>query len=1782
MKDERKTKAQLIDELNAIKQRLNKLEKLEQTYNDFNFKMSHCEEKYKFFLSNMNDLIVKVDREGRFLYASPSYCDVFGKTEEELIGNNFMPLVHEEDQETTRISFESTFTAPYKSYIEQRAYTKNGWRWFEWHDKAELNEHNEVVAIIGVGKDITERKLAEENLNESESILKTLVNSLPLNIILKDTESRIKYVNKYFSQFFNKPPEELIGKTLYDIYPQELAEKYRETDLQVINSGNTIENFEDHISSDSKPTKIEVIRSPFFNNSGKIQGIISISWDITEQKKAEEELIQSRALLKESQKIAHVGHYVFNAQTGNWISSDTLDSIFGIDERFPKNIEGWNNLLHPDCQDELIDYLTKFVIKEHHIFDKEYKIIRQTDKQTRWVHGLGKLKFDENGNTVEMFGTIQDITERKIIQLALEESETKFRTFFENTYMGIYRTSPDGKILLANNALIKMLGFSSIEELVERNLEDSNFDPGYDRKSFKYEMEVHGKVIGNEVKWQKKDGGFVWVRENAVAVRDKEGRITHYDGTVENITERKIAEDALKESEKRFRLLAENSTDLISRHSPDGKYIYTSPSFEKILGYKAEELYGKNPFDFLHKDDVEKVLLSLNHIISSKDIFTVESRFRKNDGNYTWLETTSKAIFDSVSEELIEIQTASRVITERKLNEIALKESEQLYRSLIDASPDAILVLDLFGNIRFLSNKTAELFEADNPEKFIGLNAFQWLEEKDKALKNFNSIINGNNQVDTEYHLYTTKNKKFIGEINASVLLDADDNSTGLVVTIRDITERKKVEDLLLQTQFSVDNARDAIFWINEDGSFIYVNDSACNSLGYTKEELLKMKTMDIDSNFDLKTRKELWDKVQREGSSIFETTHKRKEGTTFPVEIASNILNFRDQRYNCTFVRDITERKKAEIAIKESEERFRSMLQSVPTVAVQGYRSDGTIYYWNKASEEFYGYTAEEAIGKNLLDTIIPDEMKDDVRAAFKSMVETGESIPSGELSLKRKDGTRIMVYSSHSVVIRPGQEPELFCIDIDISERKEIEDKLKIMAEMLDNAPSLIMIHDYNGKIYYANKETCKAHGYELEELLKLKIMDIDTPECVAAFDDKSSIVDEQGEAIFEVTHIRKDGSIFPVEIFAKKVLWGDIPVVISIGADITERKKTQELLHRTQESVDKARDSIFWIDENGNLVYVNDAACKSLQYSKEELLKMNVIDFDPDVTTEKVNGLWEKVMSSGSLTFETRHKRKDGSTFPIEISCYKLSYGGTNYNCTFVRDITERKEAEEALRKSEHLFNTLAQISPVGIFRTRPDGKTTYVNPKWCLLSGLNSEEAMDDNWVIAVHPDDREKILSGWKDKTRRSDASNAEYRFLHQDGKIIWVMGQAIPEFSKDNQIIGYVGTITDITEQKLIEQALRENEEKFRTIIEQATEGFVLVDNRGNIVEWNNAMAQFTNMNRAQVIDKKYSEVMYNLIPEDVRSTITKDVLEIPVNELKEKGNSEYFTKSVNLSIAQDNGELVHIKQNLFPIRINNVDHIGFLITDITDQINTSRLIENYIKVLETKNAELERFTYTVSHDLKSPVITIKGFLGMLVGDAREGKFDRMEQDIKRISNAADKMQNLLDDLLQLSRIGRIVNPSVQFSMTEVANETIELLQGSIQQKNIKVIVQEDMPVVKADRTRISEVYQNLIENAIKYIGDKQQNPIIEIGCNFTKEKVDYYVKDNGIGIRKEYQEKIFGLFEKLDPNSEGTGIGLAFVKRIIELHEGKIWVESEGDFMGSTFYFYINSPKIN
>ena len=242
--------------------------------------------------------------------------------------------------------------------------------------------------------------------------------------------------------------------------------------------------------------------------------------------------------------------------------------------------------------------------------------------------------------------------------------------------------------------------------------------------------------------------------------------------------------------------------------------------------------------------------------------------------------------------------------------------------------------------------------------------------------------------------------------------------------------------------------------------------------------------------------------------------------------------------------------------------------------------------------------------------------------------------------------------------------------------------------------------------------------------------------------------------------------------------------------------------------------------------------------------------------------------------------------------------------------------------------------------------------------------------------------------------------------------------------------------------------------------------------------------------------------------------------------------------------------------------------HLGSL-----EQIR-QRKLTRINEELEQKVAELERFTYTVSHELKSPVVTMQGFLGSVEKDLNGGNYEKAQKDFRRIARAANNLNNTLADLLKLSRIGVVANDFGVFPLAELVQEVVAGMSENMRARDITIHISPDLPSVYGDRARLREVFENLIDNAVKYMGD-QSAPVIEIGKRDGQEPT-FYVKDNGLGIEPQYQTKIFGLFDKLNPTSEGTGIGLALVRRIIETHGGRIWAESQGLGKGSTFCFTI------
>jgi PAS domain S-box-containing protein len=370
----------------------------------------------------------------------------------------------------------------------------------------------------------------------------------------------------------------------------------------------------------------------------------------------------------------------------------------------------------------------------------------------------------------------------------------------------------------------------------------------------------------------------------------------------------------------------------------------------------------------------------------------------------------------------------------------------------------------------------------------------------------------------------------------------------------------------------------------------------------------------------------------------------------------------------------------------------------------------------------------------------------------------------------------------------------------------------------------------------------------------------------------------------------------------------------------------------------------------------------------------------------------------------------------------------------------------------------------------------------------------------------------------------------------------------------------YTVILRDITERKQAEEKVLASEVRYRRLFEAAKDGILILDaDTGEMKDVNPFLKEMLGYSHTDFLGKQLWEI-----------GLFKDIVANKAS-FQELQKSRYV-RYENLPLETKDGRTIWVEfvSNVYDVNGKHV--IQCNIRDISERKQAERERENLITELTAKNAELEHFIYTVSHDLKSPLVTIKGFLGYLEQDSLSGNVERLTGDTQRIANAVDKMAQLLNDLLELSRIGRFTS-SDGIPFEELAREAIRSVESRIRERGVTIELQPDLPVVYGDRQRLAEVLQNLIDNAAKYMGD-QSEPHIEIGQRGEEDgKAIFFVRDNGIGIAPEYRERIFGLFNKLDARSDGTGIGLALVRRIIEFHGGRIWVESEAG-RGSTFLF--------
>jgi PAS domain S-box-containing protein len=1008
------------------------------------------------------------------------------------------------------------------------------------------------------------------------------------------------------------------------------------------------------------------------------------------------------------------------------------------------------------------------------------------------------------------------------------------------------------------------------------------------------------------------------------------------------------------------------------------------------------------------------------------------------------------------------------------------------------------------------------------------------------------------------------------GELNSTAPILSDDEVGALAQAFNSMTEklgktldglqnelqeRKQAENHLLQFRRVMDESNDAIFLVDPETSrCIDFNKSAYEFLGYRQEELERLGMIDIAQHTPgLETWHDRVGLIHETSSLIYETVYRRKNGTTFPVEVSACMLYYGGRTLLLEVVRDITQRRQSENELRESEERFRKVFQSSPVAICISTLEEGRLLDANYAYWELTGYIPEQALGRNAKELNSWKDIRE--RAGFVEDLKRTGSLFDPDDHFHHTDGSLKYVISFHEL-IHIGYEDCILSMYYDMSVQKQTmqalqQSEARIRA-LLNAFPDMIIELSLDGIIVNLvppkGLETImpsdRLIGKHIDELFEEDVVTQTRFAVQRAFESDQINIFE-----FETDMGGK------VHIMEARLTASVSDTVLMMIRDITQRK---------------------WVEQE------REKLIRELEVKNEEseTLRRSLASI---VGTFKTTEIVERILA------EIRHviPYDTASVWTVEENCQYIIAG-----IDMPPDIK--------------IPGTVLPVDENNSALWLLNGELPYI------LNNNVQQELPDfqqapHNYVqawIAVPLRTRGKIVGlialDGKQKGQ-FNAHHAELAVTFAD-QVAIALDNARLFLELQNELEARKRLIAELEVKNAESETLRESAAIVAATLERSEAIARILEQLERVIPFDSASVQLINGNMLEMVSTRGFELSSNqmencfelnekepaypviqgelpyVLFEDIQSRVPA-FAEFPHNLIKSWMAVPLKVKGQIIGIiALDGHQYGKFSERHAQLAVTYANQVAIalenarLFSDLQAELSVRTKL---ISELENKNAELERFTYTVSHDLKSPLFTIRGFLGYLEQDALSNNYERFKSDLQRITDATNKMQTLLNELLELSRIGRVKNEPMHLSLEELAREAADLVQGRIMERGIAVHIDANLPCVYGDRPRLVEVLQNLLDNAAKFMGD-QRKPQIEIGQSGEDAERGmpiFYVRDNGMGVAPDHHDRIFGLFNKLDPRTDGTGVGLALVKRIIEVHGGRIWIQSEVG-KGSTFFF--------
>jgi len=740
------------------------------------------EERWRSLVKATPDYIALHDPEGRYLFLN-HYAEGF--TEADIIGSNLYQYLLPESVELFRSNMEKTINTWTPQHFEHDALGDGGARRTYDEYLVPLRGKNQEITILAVARDISERKQTEAALKQSEVKFRQLIESSVAGIyIIQD--AKMAYVNPNFAKAFGYSPEEIIGRLSPKdlIHPDDIQDVMRRLEERI--EGETEEGSIAYkaIKKDGSIIYIEVYGTMIdFQGRPAVMGTLM---DITSRKRAEDTLRESDSRYHLIFENSGTANTIFDKECRVMLQNSMSQKLTEpMDARGKTALEIFGPDQGPIVTERMQRVLTSGVPE---VFETKLTM----HGGSGWFRSSYFPLYKEQHELVGIQVISQDITEKKQMEDALRESEERYRSLIENATIGIYRTTPEGQITTANPALVRMLGFQSFEELAQRDLSKEGYEPAYPRQDFQKHIEQEGKIIGIESAWKRKDGSTIFVRESANLVRDENDRPLFYEGTVEDITERKQAEDNLDEERNLLRTLIDNLPDRVYVMDVQGrKTISNVADWQASGGKKMEDVIGKTDLE-TYPPELAKEYWALDKkvIDSGIPIINREEPGLDSQGKPAWVLSSKVPLRDGQGQ-VLGLVGIGRDITERKQVEEKLSASESELRALFTAMTDVVIVYGADGRyLRIAPTNPINLYRPQ--DDMLGKTVYEILpkEQADFFIAKIREAIQTNQVVLSEYALQINGKDRWF----ASSVSRLTENTA--IWVAHDITERKQTQIL--------------------------------------------------------------------------------------------------------------------------------------------------------------------------------------------------------------------------------------------------------------------------------------------------------------------------------------------------------------------------------------------------------------------------------------------------------------------------------------------------------------------------------------------------------------------------------------------------------------------------------------------------------------------------------------------------------------------------------------------------------------------------------------------------------------------------------------------------------------------------------------------------------------------------------------------------------------------------------------------------------------------------